>query len=861
MILGSDTARQDLILVVAGALALILFFWLYYDYHPLPAADNSLGESVAADRSVDYVRQIGFDSLTDPVVAFQINSSLLDTLQVESDFKEFYSNPIHRMLNPVFYWKSKILVGRDLDEDVRSGFNMQTANIVEIQLSEEGELISISNQDNMIPNRLIHRDAISYAFNIENLSERSLPADSLILQSLRFSFTGVTDTVIDSLKISRGEAHIIGRDAAERMAEYYLRSSGWPENRFQLDRFELIPFEDYEVVRATYRSNGLETVKPVTLTLDVLPTGNLVSMQYSFDLSDDQGDGISSVIGGIRGVLILLTFFWLLIMLFIRFRLRLVDLKIAILVAVVGGFMFPSLFIVQEIYNHFHSFESFEIYFIMGILISMGFLAAASSIGLFVVTAISDSITRQTWPEKLRTIDLMRLGHYVNVPMGLSIIRGISWGFILSLLYVVLISWMPDSYVTLSQQFNSDKMYFPFAFSLMGNFLIAFLVVTIIFLVIIGKLWSSFKSGWVVVASAGLIVLIANPLPLDIGGLGSEAVISAAGGLILGWVYLKEDFLTILMAVFVYISLITTANGWLMSGSPDAFEFYTFMLIVVGGFIYGTTNIYSGKSVNELPDFVPDYIQELASENRIKQELQIARKVQQSFLPTHTPKVNGLDIYAICKPAFETGGDYYDFIEMPDEHLAITIGDVSGKGIQAAFYMTFIKGVLYAFCDEYTSAKDVLTRMNKIFRKNADKGTFISLIFGMFNGEKNVFKFSRAGHNPLLYFCSDEKKLYVYQPEGIAVGMADEHIFRNHITEKSIELKKDDLIILYTDGIVEAINQDHELFGEERLNYLIEKYHTLSSREIVEKIEKRLSEFVNQQDQYDDLTMIVIKKT
>ncbi len=860
MIPGSDTARQDLILVGTGFIALLLFFWLYYDFHPLPAADNSLGESTVSDRSVEFARQLGFESMRDPVIGFQINTSLLDSLQKETDFKNFYSNPLHKSLNPAFYWNSRILVGREEVENVQTVFNVQTAKIIELQLSEGGELISLRNRDNNLPSRIVNREAMSYAFNIENLSIQTLPTDSLVLHSFRFSLSDMSDTEIDSAKISRGEPINIGRDAAERLAEYYIRMSGWPENRFKLDRIDLQPFESFEVVRATFKNQEMESVKPVSVTLDILPTGDLVSMQYSFELSAEPAGGIGSIIGGVRGIILLLAFFCLIIMLFIRFRLRLVDMKIAILVAVLGGFLFPSLFIVQELYTHLNSFEKFEFYFIVGLLIGMGFLAAISSIGLFVVTAISDSITRQNWPEKLRTFDLLRIGHYVNIPIGLSIVRGISWGFILSLIFVVVITLLPDSYVTLTDQFTANKIYLPFIFSLVGNFLIAFLIVAVIFLVIIGKIWASFKSGWMIIAVTGLIMLIVNPLAFNIGGLGTEISISAVSGVILGWIYLKEDFMTILLSVFVYISLITTANGWLLSGSPDAFEFYAFILILIAGFIYGAANIYSGRSANELPDFVPDYIQELASENRIKQELQIARKVQQSFLPSHTPKIDGLDIYAICKPAFETGGDYYDFIDMPDNQLAITIGDVSGKGIEAAFYMTFIKGVLYAFCDEYTSAKDVLTKMNKLFRKNADRGTFISLIFGMFNSEKNIFQFSRAGHNPLLYYSFEEKKLHTYQPEGIAVGMADEHIFRKHISEQSIHLNKGDLLILYTDGIVEAVNRENELFGENRLNHLIQKHHHLNSMEIVEKIEQKLSEFVDQADQYDDLTMIVIKK-
>ncbi|MEX0944929.1 MAG: PP2C family protein-serine/threonine phosphatase [Balneolaceae bacterium] len=860
MIPGSDTAKQDLILVIAGVIALLLFFWLYSDYHPLPAADNSYGEVGADNQAIEYARKFGYDTTVDPISSFEINSVLLDTLQIQTDFKEFYSNPLNRSLNPVFFWNTKILTGRQESERSQIGFAKTTAQTVEVSLSENGNLIAFRNSQDLIPNRLFQSDVMSIALGIDQIPELAFPSDSLLLRSFRFSFTGVTDTEIDSLKISRGEPHLIGREAAERMAEYYLSLSDWPQQHFVLDSFELIPFESSQIVRATYQSERTDTGKQATVILDILPTGNLISMEYNFDLISDQEDSVQSILSGIRGVLFLIVFFWIVIMLFMRFRLRLVDLKVAILVAVLGGFMFPSLFVMRELYSQFHSFESIDFYFVMTLMISVGFIAAISSIGFFVITAISDSITRQSWPEKLRTIDVLRIGHYVNVPLGLSMIRGISWGFILSLIFTLLIIVMPESYVSLEENFTADTIYFPFIFSLLGNFLMAFLVSQVLFLIFMSKIWGSFKSAAVIVLSSAFLMVLGNPLPLNIGGLSVEILMSAVIGLALGWIYLKEDFLSILLAIFVFVSIINTANGWLISDSPDAFEFYTFSILVIAGFIYGTANITSGKSANELPAFIPDYIQELASENRIKQELQIARKVQQSFLPLHTPDVDELDIYAICKPAYETGGDYYDFIEMDNDQLAVTIGDVSGKGIQAAFYMTFTKGVLYAFCDDSASTMDILSKTNKMFRKNADKGTFISLIFGMFNSTKDEFRFSRAGHNPLLFYRNREKKLYIYQPEGIAIGMADVAIFRKHISEQKIELEQDDLLIFYTDGMVEAINKEHELFGEERLNRLIKKYHQLPARQIVQKIELYLAEFVDQTDQYDDMTLIVIKK-
>jgi hypothetical protein len=382
----------------------------------------------------------------------------------------------------------------------------------------------------------------------------------------------------------------------------------------------------------------------------------------------------------------------------------------------------------------------------------------------------------------------------------------------------------------------------------------------VIFLIFTGLLRSRYKSTVAAILVPTFLFVVVYPFPFEVGSFTTEMVTAGVLGFSLGVIYFREDFLTTFIALFVFISMLSTANGWLIDNSPDATVFYSFLSLLVVGFIAGGYNIYRGTSVRELPKFVPEYIEELAQEDRIRQELKIARNVQQSFLPTQTPAVEGYDIAAICKPAYETGGDYYDFISFKENKLAITIGDVSGKGIQAAFYMTFTKGVLHALCSDYRSTIDILTKTNNMFRNNANRGTFISLIFGILDLQKDQFQFSRAGHNPLLYYKGSENKLYEFQPEGIAIGMAGEEVFRKNISEEIINLEKDDILILFTDGVVESISKTNNLYGDQRLQKLVKRNYLLSSEELLKKLEEDLEQFGEKSTQHDDLTMIVIKK-
>lgn len=861
MIPGSDTAKQDLSLVIVGAIALMLFFWFYADYHPLSSADNSYAEESIESYATQWVQRNGYEFQDKPYLKFDVSSTLLDTLQSKRSFEKFYSNQLYKAMNPVFYWSSDFLINKIEPVTIQGSFAPITAEKITVRLSESGKLIGFYNPRQVIPERDLQPEVLQYGFNVDDISD-IIDAESVNPgQNFRFAIMRNRELSIGGPdRRSRGDAQLMNSEVTERMANYYLTLSGWPELHFNMDSIELIPVSDDNAARVIYKSTDSESWIPVTLTIDLLPGGSLLSMTYNYEYVTGDSNYIMSIISGLRGFLIAIIFFWVVILLFIRFRLRLVDLKVSMLVAVIGGFIIPTLFISQQLFSKVNSFEDLTLTFFVGVLVQAGFLAALSSIGFFAVTAISDSITRQSWPEKLRTIDSLRSGYFINIPLGLSIIRGISWGFVLSFATVVILTLIPGSYTSLSSVFYADNIYLPFIFSSLIGFVVVFLVAQITFLILIGKLSSNTKKSWIIISVSAIIFVIVDPLFLSIGGWGPKTATSVVTGLIIGWVYWKEDFLAAFIGLFVFVGLFGTASGWIMGYSPDSLEFIVFSSIILLGFIYGGTNIVSQRTARDIPNFVPDYIHELASENRIKQELQIARKVQQSFLPLKTPNVPGLDVFAICKPAFETGGDYYDFIELDDKKLAITIGDVSGKGIQAAFYMTFTKGVLYALCNDYTSSVEVLSRTNKMFRKNAAKGTFISLIFGIFDEEKSIFRFSRAGHNPLLYFNKKEQKLHIYQPEGIAIGMADMSKFNRHISEQSVKMEEGDILIFYTDGMVEAVNKENELFGEERLYALIKKYHDLPSRQMVEKIEEHLAEFVNGTDQYDDMTIIIVKK-
>ncbi|WP_234572626.1 PP2C family protein-serine/threonine phosphatase [Rhodohalobacter sp. 614A] len=859
---GSDTAKQDLVLIIAGAVALLLFFWLYSDFHPLPAADNSLGNSAARELAAKFAMEFGYESESPPFTRFQTNTELLDSLQKQTAFKDFYADSVNRSLFPAFYWIAylKMQNHSKAEEEFSLDIGDESTDAVAVELSESGKLIALHNNENILPTPVFRPDVLNYGIQGDSLNVYSFSNDSIFTRSLEFRFNNGTEQNTSRTRLQRNQVNYLGQSVAERMAHFYLQRSAWGDKDFEIISTERVPINDVEGATVRFERSASDVRQLIQVDVRILPSGGLLSMEYNHPNPTGDENLFSTIKEGVRAIVLLIGSFWIIVLLFLRFRMRLIDIKAATLLAVLAGLIFPFVVTLWMVYDHLNSFGTVNVEFVVLLLIVIGFTAAIATLGFFAVTAIADSITRQYWIEKLRTIDVLRVGYFNNIPVGLTLIRGISFGFLLALVWCLILFLIPGSYITLEPNFEADTTFLPYFSELLGNFFFYLLIAEVIFLVFVGQLRSSFKSVFAAVLVPSLLFIIVYPFPFDVGGFTTELVTAGVIGLLLGIIYYREDFLTTFIALFVFVSLLSTANGWLIENSPDASVFYSLIFLIIAGFISGGYSIYKGSSVRDLPKFVPDYIEELAQEDRIRQELKIARNVQQSFLPLRTPSIEGYEIAAICKPAYETGGDYYDFISLSNDRLAVTIGDVSGKGIQAAFFMTFTKGVLHALCSDFNSTIDILSKTNTMFRNNANRGTFISLIFGILDTNQNLFSFSRAGHNPVLFFNNKEGSLHEYQPEGIAIGMANDEMFKKNISEENIKLHKDDILILFTDGVVESISKTNKLYGDQRLHDLLKKNYMLSAKELLNIVEEDLENFGEKSTQHDDLTMIIIKK-
>ncbi|OFW04661.1 MAG: hypothetical protein A3H96_09760 [Acidobacteria bacterium RIFCSPLOWO2_02_FULL_67_36] len=271
------------------------------------------------------------------------------------------------------------------------------------------------------------------------------------------------------------------------------------------------------------------------------------------------------------------------------------------------------------------------------------------------------------------------------------------------------------------------------------------------------------------------------------------------------------------------------------------------------------------SSFNEMTGSIEGLLQTAADKKRMEEELRIARQIQMSLLPRGPLDAPGLGITALCVPAREVGGDYYDFFPLPGERLGVLIADVAGKGTSAALYMAELKGVVLALSQRYDSPRELLIEVNHIISENLDSRSFITVTYAVIDRNRGTMAYCRAGHTPIIHLTepgSGAARARVLTPSGMVLGLridGAEEKFAALLEEDRIDLRVGDVIVLYTDGITEAMNEDSDLFGEARLSRIVEEHGHLDSGELRERILREIEAFVGTADQHDDMTMILLK--
>lgn len=290
---------------------------------------------------------------------------------------------------------------------------------------------------------------------------------------------------------------------------------------------------------------------------------------------------------------------------------------------------------------------------------------------------------------------------------------------------------------------------------------------------------------------------------------------------------------------------------------------------VIGALLFGLKHSgsqFSGKDIellyaaaNQLAIAIENarLYQSEVEKQKIEHDLELARDIQKGLLPSCVPNLNGLDICGIMLPAMHVGGDYYDLIPIGENKIFVAVGDVSGKGLSASLYMAKLQTIIQLYCKEGSSPREILIEANKLLYNSLESGSFITLTLALFDIEKMKVKLCRAGHLPVL--IHDDEGTRLLRTNGIALGLDKGSLFDKHLEESEIELKSGQLFSFFSDGVTETMNENDELFGEERLMKIFSENNHLHSTSIMDEIEKEIIQFRGKAEQHDDMTMVIVK--
>jgi hypothetical protein len=281
--------------------------------------------------------------------------------------------------------------------------------------------------------------------------------------------------------------------------------------------------------------------------------------------------------------------------------------------------------------------------------------------------------------------------------------------------------------------------------------------------------------------------------------------------------------------------------------------------LLLGLLVIGWIGSRRGEEFNYKPEDEPAHVRRIKERVRMQKELEIARRVQLHLLPKEQPKIAGFDIAGACLPALEVGGDYFDFVDMRDGKLGIAVGDVSGKGVPAAIYMTLTKGILQSHAEEDPSPKHVLSKVNHLMYRSIERSWYVSMFYAVLDSKRRVLKFARAGHNPAIVFSSGQSETRLLQTAGIGLGLEKGDLFTKTLVEGELQLSPGDTLVFYTDGFTEAMNSDLEEFGTERFLDLLHRSNHGSAAQLLQNAFDEVRQFAGDHPQHDDMTMVVLK--
>jgi sigma-B regulation protein RsbU (phosphoserine phosphatase) len=252
---------------------------------------------------------------------------------------------------------------------------------------------------------------------------------------------------------------------------------------------------------------------------------------------------------------------------------------------------------------------------------------------------------------------------------------------------------------------------------------------------------------------------------------------------------------------------------------------------------------------------------EASEKKRLDHDLEIARDIQRILLPAEAPAISGFEISGINVPARQVSGDYFDYIKIDDERLGVAIADVSGKGVPASLIMAICRSVLRSQAAENQSPADVLRKVNRQLYPDIKEDMFISMAYLVLDHARHGVTLARAGHDAPLLYQHQTQTVVPLKPPGLVLGIDSGSVFDRMTNDFNVPLERGDVLVLYTDGVTEALDAEGYEFGIERTIQSVRASAGDGASAIVTRVIEDVRNFSGSQPQNDDITLIAIRKT
>ena len=322
-------------------------------------------------------------------------------------------------------------------------------------------------------------------------------------------------------------------------------------------------------------------------------------------------------------------------------------------------------------------------------------------------------------------------------------------------------------------------------------------------------------------------------------------------------IYWKLDLVAVLMADLGFWATLV-AVYFLRQESPALRASGAMTAGIYGSVaLAGAAAVLWARQLETKPD---EEVVEIATQREtFETEFAMAREAQQRLLPAIPARLDGFSLAASCHPAREVGGDLYDFFRYPDGTYGLCVADVSGKGVPAALYMTMTKGILAAASRDAADLPALALALNAQLHEAGRKKTFVTMALGRLDAERRTLEYLRAGHNSILWRRSAAGKSEYRQPKGVGLGLTGNRLFERAIEMETLALEAGDVVVFYSDGITEAMNAARELYGEERLQAVVESNAGLDAAGLEREILREVREFMAGEPPHDDMTLFVLR--